>query len=64
MLLQHAKLKQQIELQFIIFYVYYSYNLVPREDFIDVLEISHAHSLYIDKKNKMNKNIIFEMMDG
>jgi hypothetical protein len=33
MLLQLAKLKQQIGLQFIIFYVYYSYNLSTKEGF-------------------------------
>ena len=46
MLLQLVKLKQQIGLQFIIFYV-------TRKDFIDVLEIL---------KNKMNKKIVLEMI--
>jgi len=29
---------------------------IPIEDFIDVLEISHAYSLYIDKNQNEQKN--------
>ena len=54
------KLKQQIGLQFFIFIIFII--SIPRKDFIDVLEISHANNLYIEKKNKMNKKIVLKMM--
>jgi hypothetical protein len=33
---------------------------IPRDDSIDVLEISHAHSLYIDKNQNEQKKLFLK----